>query len=266
MVGVMDKRDEPTPPDADPKAIARAKEKADELRMHAELAAVYEGVRKFDAVVYPDLPADLAMTLQRTIGKLGKSRLSQTPILPPEFNDDAAALLKFHETHALSTNNYHLNRRPGQVVFARWLASDDVATFYQRFQAHFDAARDAAVDEQEQSAGWQQSPANAAYVKALKDLKMNLPDRYLRDLLAKNGLYALSTQSADEMNIQYLCEYLMDTPIPDIVGPAAAPPTDPSEQDLAWYFKLFALRGGPKTDERMCFFTFLQKTDTSEDW
>ena len=38
----------------------RAKEKADELRLHAELFAVFEGVRKFDAAIVPGLDPELA--------------------------------------------------------------------------------------------------------------------------------------------------------------------------------------------------------------
>ncbi|MDB5324413.1 MAG: hypothetical protein JWN40_6044, partial [Phycisphaerales bacterium] len=48
----------------------------------------------------------------------------------------------------------------------------------------------------------------------------------------------------------------------EIVSPASAPPADgPTEQDLAWFFKLFALRGIHDGIEQMCFFAFLQKSD-----
>ena len=35
----------------------------------------------------------------------------------------------------------------------------------------------------------------------------------------------------------------------------------PTERDLAWFFKLFSLRGMVEESERMCFFAFLQKSD-----
>ena len=52
----------------------------------------------------------------------------------------------------------------------------------------------------------------------------------------------------------------------ELVGAASAPPEDaPTEQDLAWFFKLFSLRGVIDGAEHMCFFTFMQKTDDSFD-
>ena len=52
----------------------RAREKADEFRMHAELFAVFEGTRKFDAEIRPGLDADLARQIQRSMGKLEKAK------------------------------------------------------------------------------------------------------------------------------------------------------------------------------------------------
>ena len=43
--------------------------------------------------------------------------------------------------------------------------------------------------------------------------------------------------------------------------PPIAPGDEPSEEDRAWFFKLFSLRGMSEGVERMCFFTFLQKSD-----
>ena len=51
-----------------------------------------------------------------------------------------------------------------------------------------------------------------------------------------------------------------------IVGPASAPPEAPTERDLAWFFKLFSLRGQRDGVEQMCFFTYLQKTDDTFDF
>ena len=47
----------------------------------------------------------------------------------------------------------------------------------------------------------------------------------------------------------------------EVLGEQSAPPDEPAEQDLAWFFKLFSLRGITQELERMCFFAFLQKTD-----
>src|SRR5439155_10510916 len=68
--------DEPTEnPESRPLDPAqRAKEKSDEFRMHAELAATFEGVRKWDARIVPSLDPQITPDAQKTIGKLEKSR------------------------------------------------------------------------------------------------------------------------------------------------------------------------------------------------
>jgi hypothetical protein len=77
--------DEPDEPKAEAAAdpAERAREKSDEFRMHAEFAAVYEGHRKFEAAIMPNLEATLAREIQRTIGRLEKSKHPGSPILPP---------------------------------------------------------------------------------------------------------------------------------------------------------------------------------------
>ena len=67
-----------------------------------------------------------------------------------------------------------------------------------------------------------------------------------------------------ELSIAYLCDYLMEVPPADLVGPASAPPDQPTEQQLTWFFKLFSLRGAGDRGERMCFFTCLQKSDEDD--
>jgi hypothetical protein len=92
-----------------------------------------------------------------------------------------------------------------------------------------------------------------------------MADRYLRDPLRQHNLFALSTQTADEMDILHLCDLIMATPAAEIVGKASAPPEDgATEADRAWFFKLFSLRGMNEKVEQMCFFTFLQKADDGE--
>lgn len=248
---------------ADPKE--RAKEKSDEFRMHAELVAVFEGTRKFDAQIVPNLDASLARDIQRTMARLDKSKAPDSPILPPPSVADAANLLNLAESNGLSSNDYHIARRPGEVRIVRWLQGEEVEKFYERLQAHFDAAMNAYREEERQSNEWKQDPKTLAYLAALDELEMKLADRYLRGLIRQHNLFVLSTQTADELNIAYLADYVMSVPAAEIVGAASAPPEDaPTERDLAWFFKLFSLRGTHDGVEQMCFFTFLQKTD--EGW
>jgi hypothetical protein len=245
------------------KPALRAQEKSDEFRMHAELCAVFEGCRKFDAELRPDLTADQARDLQRTVGKLEKAKTPDSPILPDSAVADAARLLEMPESADLTTNDYHVHRRPGEVMIARWLAGDEVDQFYTRIQAHFDAALEGHKEDEQQATEWKGDAAASEYLKALGTIKVNLAERYLREPIRKLNLHVLSTQSADELNIAYLADYIMSVPVEEIVGEASAPPMDPTEQDLAWYFKLFSLRGMRDDQERMCYFAYLQKTD---DW
>jgi hypothetical protein len=239
----------------------RAREKSDEFRMHAELAAVFEGVRKFDAQLQPGLDADIARNLQRTIGKLEKSRSPEGPILPESMSADAKDVLTFPAGHNLSTNDYHIHRRPGEVMVLRWLAGEQVETYYQRLQAHFDAAIEGFREDEHQALDWKQEPKTQEYLTALDAVKVEMAHVYLRETIRVHNLFVLSTQSADELDILHLTDYVMGIAPEDLVGPASAPPPGPSDQDRAWFFKLFSLRGMDEGIERMCFFAFLQKTD-----
>jgi hypothetical protein len=242
----------------------RAREKADEFRMHAELAAVFEGYRKFDAAIVPGLDAELARSVQKRMAGLEKSRSPDSPLLPEESMAGAAEVLGFFKAHGLSTSDYHIYRRPGEVMIVRWLAGEQVGTFYERFQAHFDAVLTHFREEERQAQEWKQEPATLAYLDALDGLKVNLAERYLREVIREHRIYVLSTQTADEMDILHLCDYVMGVPAAQVVGAASAPPEEPTEADRAWFFKLFSLRGMGEGQERMCFFTYLQKTD--EGW
>lgn len=244
---------------------SRAKEKSDEFRMHAELFAVFEGPRKFDAQLIPGLDAQLARDIQRGIGRLDKSKSADSPVLPAPSAADAANLLEFPKTHELSTNDYHIHRRPGEVMIVRWLEGDQVEAFYERFQAHFEAALTGYREEEHQSQEWKQDPETLAYLTALDAVDVKMADMYLRDAIRKHNLFVLSAQTADEMNIAYLSDYIMTVPASEIVGSASAPPEEPTERDLAWFFKLFSLRGMIEGVERMCFFTYLQKSDDNFD-
>jgi hypothetical protein len=240
----------------------RAKEKADEFRMHAELAAVFEGVRKFGAQIKPGFDAEIARQVQRGMGKLEKAKAAEHPVLPEQSMGEAAELLGLAKAREISTNDYHVHRRPGEAMVVRWLYGDEVRAFYERLQAHFDAAMTGYRDEQRSEQEWKQDPKTLEYLAALDAIEVKMDDRYLREPIQKHGVFVLSTQSADEINIAYLCDYIMGVPAAELVGAASAPPDEPTERDLAWFFKLFSLRGmGEGAEERMCFFAFLQKTD-----
>jgi hypothetical protein len=242
----------------------RAKDKTDEFRMHAELAAVFEGVRKWDARIVPTLDPQIARDVQKTIGRLEKSRSPDSPAVPPELAPQAAELLDIPETKGISTNDYYIYRRPGEVMILRWLAGDEVPAFYERLQAHFDAGLEGYREDQKHTHGWKQDAQITAYLEALEKIELRMEDRYLRPVIRQHGIFVLSTQAADEMDIHHLTDYIMNVPASEIVGSASAPPDDPSEQDRAWFFKLFSLRGMKEQVEQMLFFIYLQKTD--EQW
>lgn len=240
-----------------------AKDKTDEFRVHAEVCAVFEGPRKFDAEIHR-LKDDVARDIQKRMARLEKSKKPDSPILPPESAADAAALLNLSGTEKFSTNDYHISRRPGEVMIFRWLEGDQIDTFYERLQAHFDVAFDDFKHEQREMYGWKQDPKVTAFLEALDKVEVIMPDRYLRDIIRKHNVFVLSTLTADEMDILHLTETVMGLQATDIVGDASAPPDDPTESDRAWFFRLFSLRGLIDGKERICFFTYLQKAD--EQW
>jgi hypothetical protein len=241
----------------------RAREKFDEFRMHAELAAVFEGPRKFESRLVP-LDAYLARDVQRTMAKLEKSKVADTPLLPPPSEDDARRLLSLPQTANLSTNDYHVHRRPGEVMIIRFLRGDEVESFYERLQAHFNAAMGQFREEERQQHGWKQDPQTLKYLDALDTIDVKMADRYAREPIKTHRVFILSTQTADEMDIVHLTDYVMSVGPAAVVGEGSAPPEDgATEQDRAWFFKLFALRGIVEDEERMCFFTFMQKADES---
>src|SRR3954466_5078925 len=88
-----------------------AKDKADEFRVHAEVCAVFEGPRKFDAEIH-GLKDEVARDVQKRMARLEKAKTPESPILPPENAPDASALLNLSIAENLSTNDYHVYRRP----------------------------------------------------------------------------------------------------------------------------------------------------------
>lgn len=257
---IMYEEPEDNPSEKSGDAQSRAKEKSDEFRMHAEFAACFEGMRKFDAEIRVDIDADGARDIQRTLGKLERARIEDTPILPGESEADARRILNWPKEKSVSTNDYHIHRRPGETMIVRWLEGEEVENFYTRMQAHFDAALTHFREEERQANEWKQDAEMIAYLDALDELKVNMSERYLREVIRTHRIFVLSTQSADELDILHLCDYVMGVDAATVVGEASAPPEGPTEEDRAWYFKLFALRGMIEETERMCFFTYLQKT------
>ncbi|MBA3272809.1 MAG: hypothetical protein H0T11_02915 [Chthoniobacterales bacterium] len=239
----------------------QAREKFDEFRMHAEFAAVFEGCRKFDAVLKPGLDAELAREVQKSVGRLEKAKVPDSPLISQASMEEAASVLSVAQGRELSTNDYHIHRRPGEVMIVRWLQGEQVETFYTRMQAHFDAALKHYREEERQSQGWKQDPQTLAYLEALDKLDARMADRYLRDVIRKHNVFILSTQSADELDILHLCDVVMGVEPAALLGTASAPSDAPTEQERAWFFKLFSLRGMKDGVEQMCFFTYLQKTD-----
>src|SRR5207248_3049954 len=147
--------------------VQQAREKLDEFRMHAELAAIFEGHRKFGAQVTAGLDAEIARDIQSTIGRLEKSKLADAPIISPESAPAAAELLTLPQKRSLSSNDYHIRRRPGETSIVRFLQGAEVESFYERLQAHFDAALGQFRAEERDSHGWKQDPQTTKYLEAL---------------------------------------------------------------------------------------------------
>ena len=238
----------------------RAKEMIDECRMHAELFAVFEGGRKFDAQLLVGLDTQLTRELQRGIVKLEKSRDADSPVIPPGSVDAARDILTWPESRKLSTGDYHVHQKPGEVMIARWLDGEQVDKFYERLQAHFEAAFEGLLED-EKSNEWKQDPKTQAYMKELDKHESKMPERYLRGVIQSHRIFVLSTQAADDMNIAYLTDYVMGITPVELVGEDSAPPDGADESALSWYFKLFSLRGIVENVERICFFAYLQKAD-----
>jgi len=258
-----DASDAPQERASDP--VRRAEEKAAELRMYAELNAVFEGTRKFDASIRPGLDVQVTRDIQKRLLRLERAKSPDHPILPPTVSGEAAELLDLFRTLELSTNDYHVCRRPGEVMIARWLDAGLVDAFYERMQAHFDAGLEGHKDELRDHQHWHRDDTTDQYLQALGKLDVKVADRYLRQPIRKHRLFVLSTVTADEIDILYITDSVMEIPAAELVGDASAPPEEATDQDRAWFFKLFSLRGMRDDSEQMFFFAYLQKTQDSFD-
>src|SRR4051812_22662671 len=119
----MSEDEEPIEPKADThlKPEDRAAEKVADLRLHSELAAIFEAPRKFDASLIP-LDSDVARDVQRSMAKFERAKVGATPVLDAASMPEAFRILNLPTTSDLSTSDYHIYRRPGEVMIARWLA------------------------------------------------------------------------------------------------------------------------------------------------
>lgn len=243
----------------------RVSEELNQFRLYSEIAAVFEGCRKFDALILPALSADIAREVQKGMARLEKSITEPAlPVIPPDHAELAGQLLRTHQAHDLSTNDYHIYRRPGETMILRWLEGEQVDTFYQRLQSHFDAMLENVREEHRWVDTSEMDEKAKQYHQLLRDAdQIKLEDRWFRDLVRQQGVSVLSTQTVYEMNLAFLAEDVMGTSSAEVVGEESAVPFDPSEEDLAWFYKLFLLRGVRDGVEQMCFFTFLQKSNES---
>ena len=244
----------------------RVAEKVESLKTHSQLAAVFEGHRKFGHEVNVGLDSGVARDVQKSVAQLeqAKLKLSKGPLLPPESFDQARDLLTKPAELKLACGDYHVYRRPGETMIMRWLDGEQTDVFYERLQAHFDAALAQTQEDERNTHGWRGDEETTSYLDLLDNAKQDMPAWFLRPIIKQHRFYVLSTITADEMNIDHLAGYLMGITAAELVGSESAPGGDyneegPSDADKAWYFKLYCLRGMPGQQERMCYFAFLQK-------
>jgi len=256
--------DQPRRDDTASDPEVRAREAAEQLRIHCELAATFEGPRKFDDRVKTGLDVGTARDLQQAIGKLEKQKTPKLgPVLPQEAMEAARVVLEWPADHpGLDAGSYHVHRRPGEAILVRWLAGDRVGRFYDRVAEHFNVAHQQRLEDEKTELGWRQDEDDQKYLESFEKIEPQPDVWYLRKLLNQHGLLALSTLAVEEMDILHLCDHLMGIPAFKVVGEHNAPdPDDPSppESERVWYFKLFNLRGTVADTERMCTFAFLQR-------
>lgn len=242
----------------------RARERIDEIRMYAELGAIYEATHKFDADILP-LSGNDARDFQQAVAKLARQKVENSSLIQPQATADALGLLK--RAIELGTNDYHLARKPGEVILLRSLQGPEVDQFYDRMEAHLKAGIEGLREDEEQALAWKDDPDTRAYLKALADPVDPMATRYARPIVQQHPVAILSTWTADEISISYLVESIMQRNISDVVDPSNIPEDGMDESQLAWFFRLFSLRAAPldpdtkQRTEHMLFFTFLQKTD-----
>lgn len=253
----------------DDRAVApetRVAEKLDELRIHADLCAIFEGTRKFDAQVKTEIDSDLIRDVQQIVAKLEKSKRPGKPFLTPARALGASSLFASLEEQGVSTSDYHVLRRPGEVMIVRWIKGEQVETFYKRLQAHMDVAIKQTREDERQALGWKNDPSTNAYLDALDVAELDMQKWWMRDLLKDHELATVRTQTADEISITYITDFIMGVGAAALVGEEFAPSSGADDSELAWFFKLFSLCGANEGVEHIVFFVFLQKTEDEFDF
>jgi hypothetical protein len=244
----------------------RLKEKLDELRIHADLCAIFEGTRKFDASIRTEIDPNLIRDVQQIVAKLEKSKQPGKPFLTPARALGATSLFESLTEQGVATGDYHVHRRPGEVMILRWIKGPEVETFYQRLQAHMDVAIRQTREDERQALGWKNDPTTNDYLEQLDQAELDMQKWWMRDLLRNHELVTVRTQTADEINISYIADFIMGVGAAALVGEELAPLSGAEDSELAWFFKLFALCGSNNGVEHIVFFVFLQKTDDEFDF
>lgn len=244
----------------------RLKEKLDQLRIHADLCAIFEGTRKFDAQVKTDVDSNLVRDVQQIVAKLEKSKKPGKPFLTPARALGAATLFASLEEQGVSTSDYHVYRRPAEVMIVRWIRGEQVDTFYKRLQAHMDVAIKQTREDERQALAWKNDPDTNAYLELLDVAELDMQLYWMREVLRDHELATVRTQTADEINISYIADFIMGVGPAELVGEEFAPSSGADDSELAWFFKLFALCGTREGEEHIVFFVFLQKTDDEFDF
>ncbi len=256
-IGRMFEDEKPVRP-ASPKE--RLDTKLEPIRIHSELAAVFEAVRKFGVRIVPGLDMEVVRDVQQTTARLEKTKTPGKPFLEPTPRLGAISLFEYLAGSGLSTGDYHIHRRPGETMIVRRIVGEEVDTFYQRMQAHLDVALKQAQAEEKQAHEWKADPATTEYLNLLAEFKLKMDERWYRQHIKVLDAFCLRTQTADDLNIRYLAEIIMGVGIADVVGAASVPT---SEADVSWFFKLFSLCGQVAGTEQIVFFAFLQRTNDS---
>jgi hypothetical protein len=233
------------------------------LKQHAEFAAMYEGPRKFGDAVRPDLDAELARSIQQRVAKVA-SKIGPGPLVNASQQTLARELLRLHTAEGLAPRDYFIYRRPGEVMMVRWLAGDDVSTYHQRMQAHFDVAlKQTQADEREKLA-WRNDEKDNAYLELLDEATFEMSHYTAREIVTRSKMAVMSSLMADAVHIGFLCEQVMGVSAAEVVGAAFSPPADAGDEEVSWFYRHFSLRGVLDEVEAVMNFTFLQKT--SDDW
>ncbi|MEM6313887.1 MAG: hypothetical protein AAF743_07355, partial [Planctomycetota bacterium] len=204
----------------------------------------------------------LLKRVQQLVGTVHKGMDPKLgPLVTPNHVEDAATLLAMPDDEGLTTGDYHTRQGVGELLIGRWLRGDEVETFYERYQAHFDAALGHFRDEERSAFEWKGDEPTLAYLDALDDIEANIAEQQVRAAVKEHGVHALTTLTVGELDILYLVDHLMGVDVDDLLGDDSALPDEPTEADRTWFLQLFSLRGLHAGNEATLLFAFLQQAD-----